>query len=135
MSPLKLYEATRGFWAIDSRRERVELALAVYQGIAREVYRLRAWHPAGRVTDETRDAAPYRGGGRWESGGDIAEDMRDDYTDRSVGKDGQNPIRCVNIQADHSRRGPFACAPTILTDSWRVSAPALLPHQIILQAG
>lgn len=97
MSPLELYEATRGFWVIGPRRERVELALAVYQGIVREVYRIRGWHPAGTLAYETRDAVPYGGGGRWEFDGEIAEDVRDDYIDRSVGKGGQNPIRYVNL--------------------------------------
>jgi hypothetical protein len=46
---------------------------------------------------ETRDAGPYRGGGRWEFEGDIAEDVRADYLDRSLGKGGQNPIRYVNV--------------------------------------
>ena len=59
MSPLELYEATRGFWVIGPRREKVELALAVYQGVVREVYRIKAWHPAGTMTYETRDARPY----------------------------------------------------------------------------
>jgi hypothetical protein len=96
MSPLELYEATRGFWVIGPRRERVELALAVYQGVVREVYRIRSWHPAGTLVYETRDAVPYRGGGRWEFEGEIAKDVRDHYIDRSVNKGGQNPIRYVN---------------------------------------
>ena len=98
MSPLELYEATRGFWVIGPRRDQAELAMAVYQGVVREVYRIRGWHPAGTLAYETRDAAPYRGRGRWEFEGEIAEDVRDDYIDRSVGKGGQNPIRYVNVQ-------------------------------------
>ena len=98
MSPLELYEATRGFWVIGPRRERVELALAVYQGIVREVYRVRALAPgrhAGRT--ETRDAVPYPRARPVGVRGRVAEDVRDDYIDRSVGKGGQNPIRYVNV--------------------------------------
>jgi hypothetical protein len=97
MSPLELYEATRGFWVIGPRREDVELALAVYQGVVREVYRIRAWHPAGTLEYRTRDAAPYRGSRRWEFEGEVANDIRARYIDGSVGKGWQNPIRYINL--------------------------------------
>ena len=97
MSPQELYEATRGFWVVGPRREQAELALAVYQGVVREVYRIRAWHQAATLEYATRDAEANRGNGRWEFEGDIAEDVRDDYVGRSVGRGGQNPIRYVNV--------------------------------------
>ncbi|MGD0019956.1 MAG: hypothetical protein ABSD62_11935 [Candidatus Limnocylindrales bacterium] len=97
MSPQELYEATRGFWVVGPRREKAELALAVYQGVVREVYRIRAWHPAATLEYATRDAEANRGSRRWEFEGDIAEDVREDYVGRSVGKGGQNPIRYVNV--------------------------------------
>ena len=97
MSPLELYEATRGFWVIGPRREKAELALAVYQGVVREVYRIRAWYPAGTLEYKTRDVGANRGSGRWEFEGEIAADVREQYIDRSVGKGGQNPIRYLNV--------------------------------------
>lgn len=97
MSPQELYEATKGFWVVGPRREKAELALAVYQGVVREVYRIRAWHPAATQEYATRDAESNRGSGRWEFEGDIAVDVRDEYVGRSVGKGGQNPIRYVNV--------------------------------------
>jgi hypothetical protein len=97
MSPQELYEATRGFWVVGPRRENAELALAVYQGVVREAYRIRAWHPAATLEYATRDAEANRGSRRWEFEGDIAEDVRENYVGRSVGKGGQNPIRYVNI--------------------------------------
>ena len=36
----ELYEATRGIWKVGERREQAEFAMAVYQGIVREVYRM-----------------------------------------------------------------------------------------------
>ena len=37
LSPLKLYEMTRGFWRVDVERARqADYVLAVYQGIVRE---------------------------------------------------------------------------------------------------
>lgn len=95
MSPAELYEATRKSWKVDPRRaKKVELALAVYQGVVREVYRIREWHPAGTSPGQTRDVEPS---GRWEFEGDVAQDVRGDYIDFSVGKGGQNPIRYVNV--------------------------------------
>jgi hypothetical protein len=98
MTPEELCEATRGIWVIGQRRERVELALAVYQGVVREVYRVRAWHPAGTLAYRTRpDIDGRRESGRWEFEGEVATDVRERYVGRSVGKGGQNPIRYVNV--------------------------------------
>lgn len=98
MTAEELYEATRGRWVLGPRRDEVELALAVYQGIVREVYRIRAWHPAGTLEYRTRgDLRPDDASGRWEFEGEVAIDVRDAYVGFSVGKGGQNPIRYVNV--------------------------------------
>jgi hypothetical protein len=87
-----------GSGVIGPRREEAELALAVYQGIVREVYRIERWHPAGTLPYRTRDdVAKYRGSGRWEFEGTIASDVRDRYVGFSVGKGWQNPVRYVNV--------------------------------------
>lgn len=99
MTPEELYEATRGIWVIGRKRERAELALAVYQGIVREAYRIERWHPAGTLEYRTRDAVGFRGSGRWEFEGHVAYDVRDRYLDGSVGKGGQNPVRYVNFES------------------------------------
>jgi hypothetical protein len=96
MSPLELYEATRGIWVIGSRRDKAQYAMAVYQGIVREVYRIDQWFPAGTLTYATRDASEFKGSGRWEFAGEVADDIRDEYVGHSVGKGGQNPIRYEN---------------------------------------
>ena len=54
MSHQALYEVTRGVWKVGSRREQVEIALAVFDGIVREVFRVAQWHPAGSTTYTTR---------------------------------------------------------------------------------
>ena len=98
MTPLELYEATRGRWVVGPRRDKAVLAFAVYQGVVREVYRIRAWHPAGALEYLTRsDLRPEDVGRRWEFEGEVAVDVRDQYVLRSVGKGGQNPIRYVNV--------------------------------------
>ena len=97
MSPVELYEATRGIWKLGPRREKAEYAFAVYQGIVQEVYRIKAWHRAGTLTYRTRDTKGFKSSGRWEFEGTPAHDIRARYIDKSVGPGGQNPIRYENI--------------------------------------
>jgi len=98
MSAEELYEATRGIWKIGPKRERIEYAMAVYQGIVREVYRILEWLPAGTLKYETRDSTGFRSSGRWEFKGEVASEVRDRYMGFSVrrilGK-ARNPIRYV----------------------------------------
>lgn len=98
MSKVELYETTRGIWKVgQASRNKVEYAFALYQGIVLEVYRIKKWYPAGTLRYKTRDASDFKGSGRWEFSGSVAEDIRDEYVDFSVGKAGQNPIRYENI--------------------------------------
>jgi hypothetical protein len=97
MTALELYEATHGIWRVGARKNKAEYAMAVYQGIVREVYRIEQWHPAGTLEYQTRDSSSFQDSGRWEFTGSIADDVRDEYVGFSVGKGGQNPIRYVNI--------------------------------------
>ncbi len=97
MTRLEIYEATRGIWKVGLRRNSVEYAMAVYQGVVREVFRIFAWYPAGTLEYKTRDASDFAASGRWEFAGEIADDIRDEYVGFSVGRSGQNPIRYVNV--------------------------------------
>jgi hypothetical protein len=98
MTPEELYEATRGIWKVGRRREQIDYAMAVYQGVVREVYAVRSWHPAGTLEYQTRtDIDARRDSGRWEFDGIVAADIRDEYVGFSVGKGGQNPIRYCNV--------------------------------------
>jgi hypothetical protein len=101
MTPQELYEATRGIWVIGPRRDKAEYAMAVYQGIVREVYRINKWYPAGTLEYQTRDSWDVSGGSvpeRWEFEGNVADaEIRNEYIGGSVGKGGQNPIRYVNV--------------------------------------
>lgn len=97
MTPLELYEATRGIWVVGPRRNKAEYAMAVYQGIVREVYRIGQWYPAGTLEYQTQDSSDFRNSGRWEFSGDVAHEIRAEYVGFSVGKGGRNPIRYVNV--------------------------------------
>jgi hypothetical protein len=97
MSPLELYEATRGFWRVGERRDGAHYAFAVYEGVVREVYGIRAWFPAGTLVYQTRKVGANRGSGRMEFEGEVAHEIRNRYVGRFIGKGGQNPIRYVNV--------------------------------------
>jgi hypothetical protein len=101
MTPLELYETTRGIWRVGTRRNEAEYALSLYQGIVLEVYRIDQWYPAGTLEYRTRDSSEFRNGRnsrRWEFSGEIAQqEIRAEYVGFSVGKAGQNPIRYKNV--------------------------------------
>lgn len=100
MSREALYEATRGHWKIGQRRQCAEVAMAVVDGIVREVYVIDGWHAAGTTPVAVpvhRDAPPNR----WEFTGSVApEAIRAKYVGRSVkgyfARGNQNPFTYVN---------------------------------------
>ncbi len=59
MSPLELYEATKGFWVLGPRKDTADYAMAVYQGVVLEVYQIDHWLPAGTLNYQTRDPSLY----------------------------------------------------------------------------
>ena len=99
MSVHELYDATRSAWKVGDRRTKARYAMAVFQGVVREVFEIAAWLPAGSSM-RLRDAdgrSPNRGA-RWEFVGNVAdEQVRREYVNRSVGhyfpKGAQNPIK------------------------------------------
>jgi len=96
MTPLELYEMTRGIWRVGPRRNEAEYALALYKGKVLEVYRIVQWYPAGTLEYQTRNSSEFKNSGRWEFSGEVApHEIRDEYFDCYVGKAGQNPIRYV----------------------------------------
>lgn len=99
MSDVALYEATRGYWKLGTRREGAQYALAVHEGCVREVYTIERWQPAGTAAYATRPEP--EDAGRWEFVGSPAPDaIRSKYVGGSVKhcftKGSQNPIRYVN---------------------------------------
>jgi hypothetical protein len=105
MSDVALYEATRGVWKIGPGRDRVQYALAVYEGIVQEVYEISYWQPALTTAYSTRklDAALARG--RWEFVGRRApKAVRQRYVGKTVAhhfkKGAQNPIAYVGVPDD-----------------------------------
>jgi uncharacterized protein len=96
MSPVELYDVTRARWRVGERRNTVRYAMAVFQGVVREVYEITQWFPAGRIFS-TRGERGVPGKGRWEFVGRVAdESVRRRYVDRYVGhyfrRGNQNPI-------------------------------------------
>lgn len=97
-----LYEATRGVWKLGKRREKAKYALAVFEGVVREVYTIDTWHPAGTIPYTARPTDELKVAGRWEFIGVVAaEPVRSRYLNGSVAeyfKHGQqNPVVYVNL--------------------------------------
>ncbi len=88
MTPLELYETTRGCWRVGPRRNTPDYAFSLFQGIVLEVYTIDKWYPAGTLDYKTRDSAVLKKEGRWEFSGKVAEDIRGEYVGFSVGKAG-----------------------------------------------
>lgn len=104
MSDVELYDATRSAWKVGPRRERAELAMAVFEGVVREVYVITEWLPGGSTFNSRGNgkAAEARRG-RWEFVGTLASDeLRRRYINHYVGhlftKGAQNPIAYVNVR-------------------------------------
>jgi uncharacterized protein len=100
MSDVALYEATRGVWKIGP--DRVRYALAVYEGMVKEVYEIAHWQPALTTPYTTRKLDPALAAGRFEFVGKRAPDgVRHLYLGKSVAahfkKGAQNPIAYVNV--------------------------------------
>lgn len=95
-----LYEATRGTWKVGVRRAKARYAMAVFNGVVREVYVIDRWYPAGSTPYTTRDAAELTRAGRWEFDGHAADAaIREKYVGRSVSTylalGSQNPVAYV----------------------------------------
>ena len=43
MGPMELYDYTRGIWKIGPKRDRVDYAFAVYDGVIQETYKIESW--------------------------------------------------------------------------------------------
>ncbi|MBK8222840.1 MAG: hypothetical protein IPK73_17605 [Candidatus Obscuribacter sp.] len=102
MTPLALYEATRGVWKLDrARADNVEYAFAVYRGVVREVYEVASWFPAGtteyfgRTHDSVADLERFEFVGRIADQSILTKyrgkSVRDQWTQGA-----QNPIKYIN---------------------------------------
>lgn len=87
MSPLEIYEATRGYWKLKvENAKQVDYVLAVYDGMVLEVYEVADWFPAlSTYMDRQGNSNPDSMEGRYEFVGRIASDeIRKRYADKSV---------------------------------------------------
>jgi uncharacterized protein len=101
MSKRELYDATRGVWRLGERRHSAQFAAAVFEGVIREVYEIKSWHPAGTTSYLKRTTTEVQRKGRVEFVGRIApEKIRVKYVDRSVRsrfrRGQQGPVVYVN---------------------------------------
>ena len=101
MTATELYDATRASWKVGEQRELATYALAVFEGIVREVYHVTQWLPSGSTFNSRFPRGDSRRD-RWEFVGRVADDrIRNRYVDRFVGRyfprGAQNPIAYVNV--------------------------------------
>jgi hypothetical protein len=86
-----LYQITRGEWVIGERRNQAKYALAVYQGIVLEVFKIERWVPFTGRTPSNRQ--------RWCFDGVVAENLQH-YRGGSVRhyfvRGNQNPVKFIH---------------------------------------
>lgn len=108
MSDDELYEATRGVWKLGEKRNMSRIAMAVFEGVVREVYAVESWHKAGTTPYRVRNPETFDPKinkqllGRWEFIGRICpQELRSKYYGKSVEsyfkKGAQSPVIYVNI--------------------------------------
>lgn len=99
LNALQLYEVTRGTWKLSLRRYRAKYAMAVYQGIVKQVYRIDRWVPAGYSEYTTRKPEEFKKRERWEFEGEVDRKLSKLYVGKSVRKyfpkHGQAPVHYV----------------------------------------
>ena len=111
MTPLELYEATRGYWRVNPEQaEKAEYVLSVYDGMVLEVYQPMQWFP-GLSTFSIRQelVSAERCRSRYEFVGRIADaDIRDLYVGKSAAglfsHGEQNPIKYIWGKADGNQK-------------------------------
>ena len=104
MSEVELYDATRSAWKVGPRKDGAKLAVAVYQGVVREVYTITAWLPGGSTLNTRYGAGGRERSDRWEFVGVVADaKVRERYVNGYVGhlfsQGAQNPISYANLDS------------------------------------
>ena len=99
MSELELYECTRGYWkrTIENISD-VKIALAIFEGVVKEVYEVESWHKSGFLPMQTIPTQYLDD--RVEFVGKIAEEnLRNKYKGKSATqlyqKGEANPIKVL----------------------------------------
>jgi len=102
MTPLELYEATRGYWKVNIEQARkVDYVLSVYDGMVLEAYAPAEWLPAKATFMERKDSRDAEGvADRYEFVGRIADvPVRKKYVDKLASSffspGNANPIKYV----------------------------------------
>ena len=106
MRELELYETARAAWRVGKDREKAEYAIAVFRGVAKEVYLIRKWHPVGTLKYKIRNISKWKADKRrWEFDGRVADKaIRQLYVGREIYIGGKAvtgsraPVRYANIK-------------------------------------
>jgi uncharacterized protein len=97
MTERELYECTRGIWPLAEKRSLARYALAVFEEVILEVYRIEGWFPAGKIYSERLFGVSER----YEFVGNIDVELSSKYKGKSLPSmfsDGKRfPVRYMNI--------------------------------------
>lgn len=102
MTPLTLFECTRGIWRNPPTEKKFKFAYATYEGIVKEVYEIKGWLPAGTQAYFTRDFTNRDCSDRLEFYGSIANEfVRKEYVGHLIEKDRSfgSPFMKVGIKS------------------------------------
>jgi uncharacterized protein len=98
MTDRQIYECTRGIWPLGKEKDKAEYALAVYQDVIVEVFKIEGWHKAGDIFSERTHLA----NNRHEFVGNVSTQLSAKYKGKSLlgmfsgGK--RFPVRYLNIK-------------------------------------
>lgn len=112
MTPAELYDATRSAWKVANRKDLPKFAMAVFEGVIREVYEISGWVKGGTTFVHQREGrrAPSWNN-RFEFIGTLADEkIHKKYVNKFVGDEfpqgAQNPIKYVNLERLTKNRKP-----------------------------
>jgi hypothetical protein len=98
MTDRELYESVRGFWPVGLDREKADFALAVFQGVILEVYRIAKWFESGTIFSERKSENDKK----YEFVGNVDADLSWKYKGKSLPDHFKNgarfPVQYLNIK-------------------------------------
>ncbi len=81
ISPIDLYNRTRGVWKVGERRKSAMYAFSVFQGVVLEVYKISYWEPASYYAPFTKE---WDLTDRWQFVGEVDVELSKKYKNKSV---------------------------------------------------
>jgi uncharacterized protein len=98
MTERELYECVRGIWPVGPDRDKADYALAIFQGVILEVYKISRWFEGGAVFSERK----FGENNRYEFVGNVDAELSKKYKGKSLPnhfkKGARFPVQYLNIK-------------------------------------